>query len=81
MTVATCSASSLSAGCTLASSGFTSCRLARPAMYEPIAPREWSGIAERLADRLEPLARLLQRRERDERAQDLVGPLEDQVDA
>ena len=44
MTSATCSPSSLSAGCTMVNSGFTSCRLARPAMYEPIAPMDWSGV-------------------------------------
>src|SRR5204863_4137228 len=38
-------------------------------------------ILERLADRLERLARLLQTHERDERAENLVGALEDEVDA
>ena len=38
-------------------------------------------VAERLAQLAQPLTRLLQRRERDERAQDLVRPLEDEVDA
>src|SRR5437879_2747741 len=38
-------------------------------------------VAERLAELLQSLARLLERHQRDERAQDLVRPLEDEVDA
>src|SRR5471030_3255155 len=44
-------------------------------------PERADGILERLAERLEPLAGLLQAHERDERAQDFVRALEDHVDS
>ena len=61
--------------------GFVICRFARPGEIRADRAERVDRILERLAERLEPLAGLLQSHQRDERAQDLVRALEDQVDA
>src|SRR4051812_31036198 len=61
--------------------GFRDLALRPPGEIRPDRPERMNPVVQRVAEGLEPLARLLETHQRDERAKNLVGPLEDEIDA